>query len=338
MDMKQGLILSVFGLLLAGVSLGAHAANTAAGQLLRVAGDVSLISKDRSPTQVRVGHKFKEGDVVVTGAEGWARILLSEAKNELVLGPDTQLLIEKVGSSTRSRVGTRLFLQAGHLQSVVKHTYSGSGDETFEVRTPNAAARGSETVFVLTFDPRERRSVVAVEDGSLMWRSQLREILVSGGRFSVAQGRDVSWPIDQSHDAHVASLVQRMKHEAGQHLSFERSESSPEPERAGALGIHPRGHEIIVEKQERSQGSPQRGPAAIESDPLEHFQSRAGPSRGRRVGLSPEEKKLASSKVPTPRSSESAPTPLRQSTLESQRSLRDQRDFVQRNSSILKPD
>ncbi|HVJ64651.1 MAG TPA: FecR family protein [Bdellovibrionota bacterium] len=141
---------------------------------------------------------FYEGETLVTGSDGKLKIQFAEGKNEVFLGPNTTLVVHKAPSDVRMKRGTRLFLDAGKIDSKVNQKYSGvDGDEyAVESRTLVAGVRGTE--FSVEHDKSSEVSSVDVKsgivevhskDGTLRGRLQAGEKIDSKGWAKAASAK-----------------------------------------------------------------------------------------------------------------------------------------------------
>jgi hypothetical protein len=311
------------------------ASDKVAGRIDRVAGEVSLSDAGGISRPATAGAVFSEGDVVVTGAEGRARLVMIEGKNVVVIGARSRLVIERAGSEARGAApGTTLSLGEGQVRSVVKRKYSGQGSDVFEVKTPNAVAGVRGTVFLVSFDRKSARSLLATEEGAVAWRSQGQQVMVPKGQFSVVSGANVRMPASISSSPEVSAEVEVMRTEA---------EDKPAAKVDGAANattsFDAEGNEVVVvESKDSSSGA--RAPASVGAA------SGASPSSAApatapvmpRASMGAEEQKLALTKTTTlPNQGSSPAPPSATDILRDQRAIQDQSNFVKQNSGKLNP-
>jgi hypothetical protein len=310
----------------------AEAAPRVAGRVVRVVGDVIRIDLKSAQKKLVVGDAFSEGDVIATGPDGRAKLLMSEGNNEVVLGAHTRLVIERVGSQARSsKSGTTLSLREGQVRSVVKKKYTGIDEDVFEVKTPNAVAGVRGTVFLVSFEPKSYRSLLATEEGSVVWRSQGREILVAKGKFSTVIGSKIlpASLIDSSPD--VSSEVKDMKSEAPRNSEGVSVEDVGADSAGVTTGFDADGNEVVLEKAPETGG---RAPASIGGEPVD---SPASSTSGR-PAMGGEEQKLALTNVSTgPAPIGPTVAPVSTDFQKSQQGLLDQADFAKKNTNTLNP-
>jgi hypothetical protein len=136
------------------------------------------------------GAVFFEGETIQT--KDGARVKLKfdeggkEGGNEVVLGANTTLLVDRAG--TAGKPGTSLNLKSGQARSQVNRKYSGEGADVFEVRTPNAVAGVRGTNFFVGVD-RAGNSTVAVQHGSVVLERNMAAFSGGGRRTASEQVR-----------------------------------------------------------------------------------------------------------------------------------------------------
>lgn len=96
--------------------------------------------------EIKKDAPFYESETISTGPTGKLRLRFAEGSNEVYVGPNTKLVIQKSPSDLRMKRGTKLFLDAGFIDSNIRQKYSGKdGDEfSVETRTLVAGVRGTE--------------------------------------------------------------------------------------------------------------------------------------------------------------------------------------------------
>lgn len=157
-----------------GVAWPAWAAPVA-GQIQLVKGQVFVLDgqskvvadvEGKRERKVAPGAPFYVGETVVTRDGGRVKLQFVEGGNELVLGANTSLLIQRAGTDA-AHAGTTLDLARGEVRANVNRKYSGEGNETFEVKTKNAVAGVRGTIFVTRFDLKSNKSEVATLRGAV---------------------------------------------------------------------------------------------------------------------------------------------------------------------------
>ena len=203
MMMKHMNRLVVAGLLMSfGWGLSAQAANAPAGTIKLIKGDVQVMdaksvvvgdSAGKTKRPLAVGTPFYIGETIVTKGDGRVKIEFVEGKNEVVLGTNTSLLIERASTDPLKATGTTLSLARGEVRSSVNHKYSGKGGDAYEVKTPNAVAGVRGTVFLARFSPSSMKSEIATERGLVSVKNIAggvagKEVMVKPGMFTASVG------------------------------------------------------------------------------------------------------------------------------------------------------
>ncbi len=193
------------------VSLAASVAAT----VIKTKGAV-FVNRDGHRDSLVDSDKLFESDIVETGPGGRVKLKLTEGSNEVVLGGDTSLKIEKVGQKDKSSKGTVLGLNKGSVRSNVKIKYSGQGEDVYQVRTPNAVAGVRGTVFMVSFSPSDQKSLIATERGAVAWKSPGREMLVAKGMFASVSGNKMSALQSIKSSPEVLKKVNEVRRDAGE--------------------------------------------------------------------------------------------------------------------------
>ncbi len=323
---------SLMAILLVLTTFAAEAVPRVAGRAVRVVGDVIRIDLKNTQKKLAAGDAFSEGDVIATGPDGRAKLLMSEGNNEVVLGSRTRLVIERLGSRARSGTsGTTLSLREGQVRSVVKKKYTGLDGDIFEVKTPNAVAGVRGTVFLVAFDPKSYRSLLATEEGAVAWRSQGREILVAKGKYSTVIGSKILPASMIESSPEVSSEVREMKTDNPRDSEGASVEDSSNDSAGVTTGFDADGNEVVLEKAPETGG---RAPASIGGESVDSTAS----STGGRVSMGGEERRLALTNVSTgPAPIGPTVAPVASDLQKSQQGLLDQADFVKKNSNTLNP-
>jgi hypothetical protein len=127
---------------------------------------------------------FYEGETIVTGTNGKLKLQFAEGQNEVLMGPNTTLVIQKAPFDLRMKRGTRLFLDSGSIDSNIKQKYSGSDGDEFSVETRTLVAGVRGTVFHVKHHKAQNSSEVSVSSGKVEVRSisdqKVRGVLTAG--------------------------------------------------------------------------------------------------------------------------------------------------------------
>ncbi|MEO5667015.1 MAG: FecR domain-containing protein [Bdellovibrionota bacterium] len=333
--MKITLKIAFLGALV-GFSSQSRAAVHPAGRAVKIVGEVSRYGDSKKSQPFAVGDSFFVGDIIETGPSGRVKLIMNEGGNEVVVGSSTRLVIERTGLQARGETaGTSLVLQQGQVRSVVNKKYSGIGQDVFEVKTPNAVAGVRGTIFLVSFDQKQFRSLLATERGSVIWQSQGKEILVNKGKFSTVIGKEILMPTAIESSPAVSSEVEAAKTEASHEGAA--LDSSANSSVSQSTSIDADGNEVVVEKTPQSSGLGGRAPASV-SDEVASTDAAPAASANARTTMGSKEQKLALAKVseggaPQVQNAVSAPGDI----LKGQQNLSEQTGFVKRNASRLNP-
>lgn len=138
-------ILSFVTLLL----LCASTSLAADGVLMVVKGDVKVQKKDGSIVAAKVGQKVEPGDIVITGKESRAKVVMKD-NNVLNISPEAKIAIEKYDfDPDKDKKNVSLNLLYGKVRSTVNQKYE--GENSFKIKTPSAVAGVRGTDFSVGF-------------------------------------------------------------------------------------------------------------------------------------------------------------------------------------------
>lgn len=159
-----------------------------------VKGEVSVESKKTGTFKAKVSSKVYAGDIVTTGIEGRAKIVMSD-RNVLNISTDTKLTINKYeNDSTTGVKNVDIDLSKGKLRSNVEQKYDGEKSQ-FLIKTPTAVAGVRGTQFLTSFDPATRKTEIVTFKGAVALSipgSGAPPVMVKKGESSsVSQGQSV---------------------------------------------------------------------------------------------------------------------------------------------------
>ncbi len=173
-----------------------------AGDIVLVKGDVFILDKNSKvvadPQGKRgrstvVGQPFFVGETIQTKSGARVKLKFLEGGNEVVLGSETSLLIERASNGSDGKKGTTLNLAKGEVRSDVKTKYSGQGGESYEVKTNNAVAGVRGTVFMMALNVKTGLTSLATSEGKVAFSAvnpvtgkQSPPVIVPAGQFSMA--------------------------------------------------------------------------------------------------------------------------------------------------------
>lgn len=230
-------------LTLGGALRDAVAAPAVSGFIRLVRGQVFIMdaqSKIVADTSGKRGRStqpnspFYQGETVITKEDGRVKLEFVEGGNEVVLGPNTVLTIERSSTSAAAKPGTKLNLARGEVRSNVKMKYSGEGENVYEVRTPNAVAGVRGTIFLARFNAQTFKSDVATERGAVAVKGAKGAItMVRAGMFtSVASTSLAVAPKPIASNPELNKAVQKLAGATEQ--SFKDDDAAPSGNRGNA--------------------------------------------------------------------------------------------------------
>ncbi len=264
-------------------SLSQAASPPEAGRIVLVKGDVFILSaKDKSVVadpsgkrgrSTQKGSLFFEGETIQTKDGARVKLLFLEGGNEIVLGSNTSLVVERAGAS---KAGTELSLNQGTVRSTVNRKYSGQGGDIFEVKTPNSVAGVRGTVFNVAYDSKKNTTQVFTERGSVAVvnvgaGAKGKPILVNAGMFSEVKKSDTP----SAPAAAPASIIESMSPESKEEPSASSSNSSSNSEAAPASEVG---------ESAKSASNEESKPAAAAAAPVAEVKKDEGPA----VALAPQ--------------------------------------------------
>ncbi|OYZ11969.1 MAG: hypothetical protein B7Y39_19010 [Bdellovibrio sp. 28-41-41] len=162
------------------------------GIFMVVKGDVEVESKKTGKYKAKVASKVYAGDVVSTGADSRAKIVMSD-RNVFNISTDSKMTINKYeNDSTTGVKNVEIDLSKGKVRSNVEQKYDGEKSQ-FMIKTPTAVAGVRGTQFLTSFDPATRRTEIVTFKGavalSLPGSSAPPVIVKKGETSSVTQGQ-----------------------------------------------------------------------------------------------------------------------------------------------------
>ena len=162
-------------------------------------GEVVASTLPSAARAIKKNVPFYEGETIVTGADGKVKLQFAEGKNEVQLGPNTTLVIQRAPFDLRMKRGTKLFLDSGSIDSVIKQKYSGENGDEFSVGTKTLVAGVRGTVFNVSHNLTTAQSKVLVTSGIVEVRSagdlKIRAVLRGGESAGSATWKTESAPV-----------------------------------------------------------------------------------------------------------------------------------------------
>ena len=139
------------------------------GTLRVVKGDVQIKSgKTGETTKARIGQQVFPQDVVITGAESRAKIVMVD-NNEINVSPDSQVEIQHYEFDPgKDKKEVLLNVLYGKVRAKVEQHYDGKTSK-FEVKTPSAVAGVRGTDFMTSYNQSNNSSQVVTFRGAVQF-------------------------------------------------------------------------------------------------------------------------------------------------------------------------
>lgn len=153
----------------------------AVGSVTIVEGPAFRTPKGGAEQPLKQGAEVELDDTLRTGADGNVKLTLTD-QSVLVLGPESELVVERAEFESQERSRVLLKLLVGGVWAKVKKAIAGS-DSTFEVSAARAVAGVRGTIFrvdatpliVGTRPPKIRETVVRVTEGRVAVNAQVKK-------------------------------------------------------------------------------------------------------------------------------------------------------------------
>jgi len=161
--------------------LGASSALAAVGSVTVVEGPAFRTPKGGAEQPLPQGAEVDLDDTLRTGPAGNVKLTLTD-QSVVVLGPDSELIVERAEFEAQERSRVSLKLLVGGVWAKVKKAIAGS-DSTFEVSAARAVAGVRGTIFRVdatpliagTRPPKIRETVVRVAEGRVAVNAQVKK-------------------------------------------------------------------------------------------------------------------------------------------------------------------
>jgi hypothetical protein len=152
----------------------------AVGTVTVVDGPAFRTPKGGAEQPLQQGASVELDDTLRTGPAGGLKVTLSD-QSVVVLGPDSELLVERAEFEGQERSRVSLKLLVGGIWAKVKKAIAGT-DSTFEVSAARAVAGVRGTIFRVdatpliagTHPPKIRETVVRVSEGRVAVNAQVK--------------------------------------------------------------------------------------------------------------------------------------------------------------------
>jgi hypothetical protein len=162
--------------------LSASSALAAVGSVTVVEGAAFRTPKGGAEQPLKQGVDVELDDTLRTGADGTLKLTLTD-QSVVVLGPDSELAVERAEFEAQERSRVSLKLLVGGVWAKVKKAIAGS-DSTFEVSAARAVAGVRGTIFRVdatpliagTRPPKIRETVVRVSEGRVAVNAQVKKL------------------------------------------------------------------------------------------------------------------------------------------------------------------
>ena len=153
----------------------------AVGTVTVVDGPAFRTPKDGAEQPLQQGASVELDDTLRTGPAGGLKVTLTD-QSVVVLGPDSELLVERAEFAGQERSRVSLKLLVGGIWAKVKKAIAGT-DSTFEVSAARAVAGVRGTIFRVdatpliagTHPPKIRETVVRVSEGRVAVNAQVKK-------------------------------------------------------------------------------------------------------------------------------------------------------------------
>lgn len=169
---------------------GPAVAQNVHGDLKVVKGDVQIkSSKSGQTTRARIGEKVYPKDVVITGKDSRAKIVMID-KNEINISPESQVEIQNYEFDPKAgKKDVLLNVIYGKVRSKVEQKYDGKSSR-FQIKTPAAVAGVRGTDFMTSFNRGNQTTQVVTFSGQVEFGlpgpkgTILNPVMVNPGSFA----------------------------------------------------------------------------------------------------------------------------------------------------------
>lgn len=172
------------------ITLSVQAAEIPFGVFMVVKGDIKIQKAGQAAAAVKVGSNVMAGDMVISGADSRAKIVMND-RNVIYVSPKTKMTIEKYSDGKQGAKNVELRLDEGKVLNNVHQKYDGE-KEKYLIKTPTAVAGVRGTSFFTSFDVKTRVTEVITQSGTVSFTSldakgaALGTVLVNKGEGSRA--------------------------------------------------------------------------------------------------------------------------------------------------------
>jgi len=145
----------------------AWATENSYGMIMIVKGNVKVIKIDEQMLDAKLGLKVFPQDIIVTGKNSRAKIVMSD-RNIINVLPDTKLKIEQYVNNENEK-NVKLELLEGKIRNNVEQKYDNDKNK-FEVKTATAIAGVRGTQFITSFDKIKLKTEVVTLKGEVSFK------------------------------------------------------------------------------------------------------------------------------------------------------------------------
>ncbi len=136
------------------------------GTFMVVKGDVQVKNKIGAIQKAKIGMKVIASDTISSGAEGRAKIVMSD-KNIINISPDTIVELEKyIYDPAKDDKQVTLNVLQGKVRTTVEQKYDGEKNK-FHVKTPSAVAGVRGTDFLTSYSPATKEMKLVTFKGQV---------------------------------------------------------------------------------------------------------------------------------------------------------------------------
>ena len=231
-----------------------HAADC--GQFKVVKGKVSFKKKSKSKfKKARINKKVCQGDVVKTGPDSRAKIIMADT-NEINISPKTELLIEVYQKNKKAVLN----VLNGKVRSNVKRKYKDNANSHYRVKTKSAVAGVRGTEFLASYNSATNQSRVVTFEGEVMV-GRIDASGAVGNRVSVRPGQFITNSVGT--DPHPPKEVPK----AELARMDQDSNLGEVPDRGNASDNKPANENTTDDKKSDADAKPSEEPKAEKNEP-----------------------------------------------------------------------
>lgn len=155
-----------------------------------VKGDVKVEHAGQT-NPAKIGTKIHEGDVITTGTDSRAKIVMND-RNVIHVSPDSKMKIEKytvdVGSGARN---VEIKLEDGKVRNNVEQKYDNNASK-FLIKTPTAVAGVRGTQFITSYNKLTQITEVVTLKGEVMLTSMGNKAGITPNTVYIKKGQSSS--------------------------------------------------------------------------------------------------------------------------------------------------